>query len=74
MNKVANKLCRVATGVTFKQAKGDLAKRSWNPESVAADATGDTLYWLNSNKSKNPVYERLARDSWEEIESGRAKL
>lgn len=69
-----DKLCRVATGVTFKQAKGDLAKRSWDP---VADSSGDALYWLNSGKdgkSKKPVYERLERDSWDEIESGRAKL
>ncbi|KUL83456.1 hypothetical protein ZTR_10956 [Talaromyces verruculosus] len=64
----------VATGVTFKQAKGDLAKRSWDP---VTDTSGDTLYWLNSGKdgkSKKPVYERLERSSWDEIESGRAKL
>lgn len=69
-----NNLRRVATGVTFKQAKGDLSKRSWDP---VADVSGDTLYWLNSGKdgkSKKPVYERLERSSWDEIESGRAKL
>lgn len=69
-----NGLHRVATGVTFKQAKGDLAKRSWDP---VADRSGDTLYWLNSGKdgkSKEPVYERLERSSWDEIDSGRAKL
>ncbi|EED20673.1 bifunctional fatty acid transporter/acyl-CoA synthetase (FAT1), putative [Talaromyces stipitatus ATCC 10500] len=62
----------VATGVTFKQAKGELAKRSWNPESPVDG--GDTLYWLNSKNGKHPVYEKLDRDGWEEIESGRAKL
>lgn len=61
---------RVATGVTFKQAKGDLSKRGWNPDS---DLKGDTLYWLNST-GKQPKFELLDTNSWHEIESGRAKL
>lgn len=56
---------RVATGVTFKQAKGDLAKKGWDPRK---DST-DSLYWLNGTK-----YERLNESGWSEIETGRAKL
>ncbi|KAL1969890.1 hypothetical protein VTN77DRAFT_7399 [Rasamsonia byssochlamydoides] len=57
---------RVATGVTFKQAKGELAKRGWDP---AVDWDGDQLYWLNGTR-----YEKLDAESWAGIESGRAKL
>lgn len=57
---------RVATGVTFKQAKGDLVKKSWDPR-MGGD--GDGLYWLNGTK-----YKRLDIQSWMDIESGRAKL
>lgn len=57
---------RVATGVTFKQAKGDLAKKGWNPQ---GDWNGDKLYWLNG-KSYTPLDSR----SWALIENGKAKL
>lgn len=57
---------RVATGVTFKQAKGDLVKRGWDPRD---DSNGDKLYWLNGRK-----YERLDERSWGLIEGGKAKL
>ncbi|KAJ5179318.1 hypothetical protein N7492_002528 [Penicillium capsulatum] len=57
---------KVATGVTFKQAKGDLVKKSWDPRE---DSAGDTMYWLNGTK-----YEKLDGDSWLGIESGKAKL
>lgn len=59
-------LSRVATGVTFKQAKGDLVKKSWDPRKAGE---GDALYWLNGTK-----YEKLADQNWSEIESGKAKL
>ncbi|OQE12955.1 hypothetical protein PENFLA_c058G05871 [Penicillium flavigenum] len=57
---------KVATGVTFKQAKGDLAKKGWNPRQ---DSGGDILYWLNGTK-----YQKLGEQSWAEIESGKAKI
>ena len=57
---------RVATGVTFKQAKGDLAKKGWDPR---GDWKGDKLYWLNGK-----IYEKLDERSWSSIESGQAKL
>ncbi|KAE8336948.1 hypothetical protein BDV24DRAFT_154749 [Aspergillus arachidicola] len=57
---------KVATGVTFKQAKGDLAKKGWDPR---ADWKGDKLYWLNGK-----TYEKLDERSWSSIESGQAKL
>lgn len=57
---------RVATGVTFKQAKGDLAKKGWNPRK---DCGGDILYWLDGTK-----YQKLEEQSWAEIESGKAKI
>lgn len=57
---------RVATGVTFKQAKGDLVKKGWDPQ---VDWKGDKLYWLNGKK-----YAKLDERSWMEIETGRAKL
>jgi hypothetical protein len=57
---------RVATGVTFKQAKGDLAKKGWNPRQ---DCGGDILYWLDGTK-----YRKLEEQSWAEIESGKAKI
>ncbi|KAJ5525766.1 hypothetical protein N7494_012416 [Penicillium frequentans] len=56
---------KVATGVTFKQAKGDLAKKGWDPRKDSKDS----LYWLNGTK-----YERLNESGWSEIETGRAKL
>ncbi|KAI2789112.1 hypothetical protein POX_e07140 [Penicillium oxalicum] len=57
---------KVATGVTFKQAKGDLVKKGWDPRS---EWGGDSLYWLNGTK-----YEKLDASSWSQIESGKAKL
>ncbi|KAE8359965.1 hypothetical protein BDV27DRAFT_168191 [Aspergillus caelatus] len=57
---------KVATGVTFKQAKGDLAKKGWDPR---GDWKGDRLYWLNGK-----TYEKLDERSWSSIESGQAKL
>ncbi|KAL4870047.1 hypothetical protein BDV12DRAFT_69309 [Aspergillus spectabilis] len=57
---------KVATGVTFKQAKGELTKKGWNPSS---DWNGDKLYWLNGTE-----YEKLTEPSWVSIESGLAKL
>jgi hypothetical protein len=57
---------RVATGVTFKQAKGELTKKGWSPQ---GDWNGDKLYWLNGTK-----YEKLTESCWATIESGLAKL
>ncbi|KAJ5666816.1 hypothetical protein N7462_011225 [Penicillium macrosclerotiorum] len=57
---------KVDTGVTFKQAKGDLVKKGWDPRK---DWGGDSLYWLNGDK-----YEKLDDQGWSQIESGRAKL
>ncbi|KAJ5428510.1 AMP-dependent synthetase/ligase [Penicillium cf. griseofulvum] len=57
---------KVATGVTFKQAKGDLAKKGWDPRQ---DWGGDVLYWLDGTK-----YQKLEEQSWAQIESGKAKL
>jgi hypothetical protein len=63
---LTNMSIRVTTGVTFKQAKGDLTKKGWDPR---LDWKGDKLYWLNGTK-----YERLDERSWSSIESGQAKL
>ena len=57
---------RVSTGVTFKQAKGDLVKKGWDP---AVDWQGDYLYWLNGS-----TYEKLDTGSWASIARGDAKL
>ncbi|KAJ5081775.1 hypothetical protein NUU61_010039 [Penicillium alfredii] len=57
---------KVSTGFTFKQTKGDLVKKSWDPRT---DGAGDSLYWLNGTK-----YEKLDTQSWMEIENGQAKL
>ncbi|KAJ9261168.1 hypothetical protein DTO207G8_318 [Paecilomyces variotii] len=57
---------KVSTGVTFKQAKGDLAKKGWDPRK---DAGGDSLYWLNGSQ-----YQPLDESSWTGIEAGAAKL
>ncbi|KAL4897923.1 hypothetical protein BDV59DRAFT_52089 [Aspergillus ambiguus] len=57
---------KVATGVTFKQAKGELTKKGWDPR---ADWNGDKLYWLNDT-----TYEKLSDQSWSSIEAGAAKL
>lgn len=56
---------KVATGVTFKQAKGDLVKKGWDPRK---DCT-DILYWLDGTK-----YVKLSEQSWSNIENGKAKL
>jgi hypothetical protein len=52
--------------VTFKQAKGELAKLGWDPRT---QTKGDKLYWLNGS-----TYQKLDEQSWASIESGRAKL
>lgn len=57
---------RVATSVTFKQAKGDLVKKGWDP---SVDWQGDHLYWLNDT-----TYEKLDGEIWTSIERGEAKL
>ena len=57
---------RVSTGVTFKQAKGDLVKKNWDPRK---DSSGDGVFWLNGTK-----YEKLDGQSWSTIETGKAKL
>ncbi|KAE8147444.1 hypothetical protein BDV25DRAFT_132069 [Aspergillus avenaceus] len=57
---------KVATGVTFKQAKGDLTKKGWDPR---IEWNGDKLYWLDGTK-----YEKLDERSWSSIEAGQAKL
>jgi hypothetical protein len=62
----SNRHIRVATGVTFKQAKGELTKKGWDPR---VDWNGDKLYWLNDTK-----YEKLGEQSWSSIEAGTAKL
>ncbi|KAJ5273237.1 hypothetical protein N7478_008362 [Penicillium angulare] len=57
---------KVATGVTFKQAKGDLVKKTWDPRN---DSSGDGLWWLSGTK-----YEPLDDQSWSQIETAKAKL
>ncbi|PYH96003.1 bifunctional fatty acid transporter and acyl-CoA synthetase [Aspergillus ellipticus CBS 707.79] len=57
---------KVETGVTFKQAKGALTQKGWDPRT---DWGGDQLYWLNGTK-----YEKLDEQSWGSIEGGQAKL
>lgn len=61
----ANHVIRVTVNATFKQLKGDLVKKSWDPRS----GEGDKLYWLNGEK-----YEKLDVSSWSSIEAGQAKL
>ncbi|KFX87522.1 hypothetical protein V490_08193 [Pseudogymnoascus sp. VKM F-3557] len=56
----------IATGVTFKQAKGDFLKKSW-VEGENGDL--DALYWLNGKR-----FEKLTEDSWAVIVRGEAKL
>lgn len=63
---IPNIASRVATGVTFKQAKGDLVQKGWDPRK---DWGGDSLYWLNGTK-----YQKLDDQSWSQIERGSAKL
>ncbi|KAJ5666333.1 uncharacterized protein N7477_008781 [Penicillium maclennaniae] len=57
---------KVATGVTFKQAKGDLVKKSWDPRK---GGEGDSMYWLDGT-----TYQRLDDQGWTQIETGAAKL
>ncbi|RAL16411.1 putative bifunctional fatty acid transporter/acyl-CoA synthetase (FAT1) [Aspergillus homomorphus CBS 101889] len=57
---------KVETGVTFKQAKGALTKKGWDPRT---DWEGDKLYWLDGTQ-----YKKLDEKSWSSIESGQAKL
>ncbi|PWY73585.1 bifunctional fatty acid transporter and acyl-CoA synthetase [Aspergillus heteromorphus CBS 117.55] len=57
---------KVETGVTFKQAKGALTKKGWDPRT---DWGGDQLYWLNGT-----TYDKLDEQSWGSIENGQAKL
>jgi hypothetical protein len=52
--------------VTFKKAKQELLKKSWD-ENERDDT--DKLYWLNDR-----VYQPLDRSSWDSIKVGRAKL
>ncbi|TVY42800.1 Fatty acid transporter protein [Lachnellula occidentalis] len=56
----------IETNATFKKAKSEILKRSWN----ASDKDNhDKLYWLNGKK-----YQPLDGDSWSAIEMGKAKL
>lgn len=55
----------IGSGVTFKQAKMEVAKKLWTPE----EAGGDTLYWLDGM-----VYRTLDGNGWRRIELGLAKL
>ena len=57
----------ISTGVTFKQAKGEAAKKSWSP--LEREGDRDTLYWLNGSD-----YQPLEHQAWTSIESGVAKL
>lgn len=57
---------RIESNATFKKAKADIVKKSWNEN---AKGNTDKLYWLNGN-----VYERLDGPAWAAIEGGRAKL
>lgn len=59
-------MCRIGTGISFKQAKGDFVKKSWK-ENDGGDK--DKLYWL-----KGTIYDRLDNETWKTIEAGRAKL
>ncbi|KIM94661.1 hypothetical protein OIDMADRAFT_135626 [Oidiodendron maius Zn] len=56
----------IESNATFKKAKQELLKRSWNENE---DGNTDRLYWLNGT-----TYERLDRASWDSIKDGRAKL
>ncbi|KAG0647555.1 Solute carrier family 27 member 4 [Hyphodiscus hymeniophilus] len=56
----------IESNATFKKAKGDMVKKTWNEN---AKGNTDKLYWLNGSK-----YERLDRPAWASIEEGRAKL
>ncbi|TVY13141.1 Long-chain fatty acid transport protein 4 [Lachnellula arida] len=56
----------IETNATFKKAKGDLLKRSWNANE---QGNQDKLYWLNGKS-----YQPLDGESWGAIEIGKAKL
>ncbi|KAK2624606.1 hypothetical protein QTJ16_005799 [Diplocarpon rosae] len=56
----------IEANATFKKAKNELIKKSWN---VADPGNQDTLYWLDGQE-----YKPLDAMSWGSIESGRAKL
>ena len=58
--------CRIEANATFKKAKGELLKKTWDEE---APGNTDKLYWLNGSR-----YERLSKGDWAQIEAGRAKL
>ncbi|KAL3425863.1 AMP-binding enzyme [Phlyctema vagabunda] len=57
----------IGTGVTFKQGKGDEAKKPWAPHEYAGKQ--ETLFWLDGH-----TYRPLDADAWGGIESGVAKL
>lgn len=57
---------RIEANATFKKAKQELLKRSWDENE---EKNTDKLYWLNGKK-----YERLDRVSLDSIKDGRAKL
>ncbi|OWP05437.1 hypothetical protein B2J93_7638 [Marssonina coronariae] len=56
----------IEANATFKKAKNDLIKKSWN---AADSGNQDKLYWLDGQE-----YKPLDKLSWGSIESGRAKL
>ena len=56
----------IATGDNYKQAKNELAKKSWSPK--VGQGT-DRLYWLDGT-----TYRSLDTQSWEQIEHGVPKL
>jgi len=55
----------IEANATFKKSKNDLIKKSWR----LSEAGTDKLYWLDGQ-----VYKPLDSNSWDSIESGRAKL
>ncbi|TAQ84047.1 hypothetical protein B7494_g7630 [Chlorociboria aeruginascens] len=57
----------ISTGATFKQAKGDLEKRSWDVREQRTDQ--DSLFWLKGDR-----FVRLDKEGWGEIAGGKAKL
>ncbi|RDW89159.1 bifunctional fatty acid transporter synthetase (FAT1) [Coleophoma cylindrospora] len=57
----------IGTGVTFKQGKGDEAKKGWAPAEYVGKT--ETLYWLDGSR-----YRVLDDGAWESIEAGKAKL
>lgn len=57
---------RIESNATFKKAKQELLKKSWDENE---EGSTDKLYWLNGK-----VYQRLDRSSWDSIKVGSAKL